>query len=164
MHSRAAAVTERAAGERPPPAVLGPTRTRLSRRLEFTGKTAPQTAAAASSALKILHWMLHAFSSWNCLWTRLLQAWDRCWRGSIFGLSVMRNSREFFAESIWARHLVCTLQSTHSCGNARNPLSKDPAFSCIDFNQMQPHQGDASVIVSAIVSYDPHYPKPSSQQ
>ena len=50
------------------------------------------------------------------------------------------------------------------CGDANNPLSKQPAFSCIDFNQMRPHGGDAAAIVSAIVANDPYYPRPSSPQ
>ncbi len=48
------------------------------------------------------------------------------------------------------------------CGDAGNPLSKKPAFSCIDFNQMRPHSGEAANIVSAIVANDPYYPRPSS--
>lgn len=50
------------------------------------------------------------------------------------------------------------------CGNASNPLSRHPAFSCIDFNQMRPHDGVAAEIVSATVTNDPYYPRPSSPQ
>jgi hypothetical protein len=49
-------------------------------------------------------------------------------------------------------------------GDAFNPLSKQPAYNCIDFNQMRPHSGDAAAIVSAITANDPYYPRPSSPQ
>lgn len=48
------------------------------------------------------------------------------------------------------------------CGDAGNPLSKQPTYSCIDFNQMRAHNSDVDVIVSAIVANDPYYPRPSS--
>ena len=48
------------------------------------------------------------------------------------------------------------------CGHPENPLSKQPCYSCIDFNQMRPHGGDAGVIASSITSNDPYYPRPTS--
>ena len=48
------------------------------------------------------------------------------------------------------------------CGDADNPLRKQPAYSCIGFNQMRAHNGDADVIVSAIAMNDFNYPRPSS--
>ncbi|GAX86207.1 hypothetical protein CEUSTIGMA_g13621.t1 [Chlamydomonas eustigma] len=49
------------------------------------------------------------------------------------------------------------------CGDPDNPLSSDPTFSCIDFNQMRPHNNDAEAIVSSISANDPYFPRPSSQ-
>mmetsp|Transcript_28792 Transcript_28792/g.63441 ORF Transcript_28792/g.63441 Transcript_28792/m.63441 type:complete len:374 (+) Transcript_28792:195-1316(+) len=48
------------------------------------------------------------------------------------------------------------------CGNPDNPLSKDPSFACIDFNQIRPHNGDVGAICSSITSNDPYYPRPES--
>ena len=48
------------------------------------------------------------------------------------------------------------------CGDPHNPLSGQPAYCCIDFNQMRPHGGDAAAIVDSIASNDPYVPRPPS--
>lgn len=98
---------------------------------------------AASSALRTSRSMLPALSSWGCLRRRLRYAWDRCWHASTSGLGV--TDIEFVL-----------------CGNASNPLSRHPAFSCINFSQMRPHDGVAAEIASATVTNDSYYPRPSS--
>ncbi|KAG1653203.1 hypothetical protein FOA52_010287 [Chlamydomonas sp. UWO 241] len=48
------------------------------------------------------------------------------------------------------------------CGDPLNPLSQHPAYSCIDFNQMRPHNDNAGVIADSMASNDPYYPRSDS--
>eukprot|EP00898_Chlorokybus_atmophyticus_P002257 jgi/Chlat1/3031/Chrsp206S03285 len=48
------------------------------------------------------------------------------------------------------------------CSDPNNPMSQEPWYGCIDFNQMRAHNDDVHVIVQSITINDPYYPRPAS--